>query len=121
MSEYYEEKRASWVDGSAYLAFPLGFLGSALYGWRFLRDGFDTGHVVSGLAKFLVLAFATGIVCAGAAMLAARIYAQRWERRHRATRDWTKVVVDQSSEAAQAARATQEREAWERARRTLDS
>jgi ribosomal protein S18 acetylase RimI-like enzyme len=83
MSEYYSIRRTSIKDMTALLAFVVGWLGSAPLAWPFIKAGFESGNVTSGVFRFAVIVFSAAIACGALGLGVGALGGWAWERWHR--------------------------------------
>ena len=99
MSEFYELRRNSITDISAFFGFLIGFLGSGPLAWPYLSVGFQTGEIVRGFTYFIGITFGSGVACGILGLAAGRGLGWLWERAHRYARQ---ARADRSAAAATA-------------------
>lgn len=86
MSEFYQLRRITIRDLTAFFAFLAGWIGSAAFSWPHLVVGWETGHFTRGVFNFLAIAFGTGVMCGVAGLGLGGLVGAAWERRHRQRR-----------------------------------
>lgn len=87
MSEFYQLRRHSIADLSAFFGFLVGFLGSGPVAWPFLQVGFQTGAIVKGFAYFISIICGSGVVCGAIGLGLGTAGGWVWERGHRLVRE----------------------------------
>jgi GNAT superfamily N-acetyltransferase len=102
VSEYYELRRISIRDLTAFFGFLAGWIGSAAFAWPHLVVGWETGHFTRGVFNFLVIAFGTGVICGVAGLGLGSLAGATWERRHRHRRAIQGEILDGAVPAAEA-------------------
>jgi ribosomal protein S18 acetylase RimI-like enzyme len=82
-SEFYQLRRISIRDLTAFFGFLVGWIGSAAFAWPYLVVGWETGHFTRGVFQFLAVAFGAGLACGAGGLGLGAIAGAAWERRHR--------------------------------------
>lgn len=96
-SEFYQLRRTTIKDLTAYLGFLVGFLGAAPIAWQFLSDEVDRGGIVRGLWYFFALVSVAGVSFGAVGLVVGFALGWLWERYHRwrrAKHDTTHPVID---------------------------
>lgn len=83
MSEYYSLRRSTIKDTTAFIAFVLGWLGSAPIAWPHIKGGFENGDVTAGVFRFAVVVFGVALACGAAGLGVGAAGGWAWERAHR--------------------------------------
>jgi GNAT superfamily N-acetyltransferase len=82
LSEFYKLRRASITDVTALIAFVIGWLGSGIIGWPYIKAGFDAGNPTGGVFRFVVVVFAGGIGCGIVGLIVGWIGGFFWQKYH---------------------------------------
>jgi len=93
MSDFYRRRRVVIKDMTALLTFFLGFVWSGAFAWPFLANQVDDGNMIRGLAYFLSVVLATGIVMGLIGLEAGNLLGGLWERYHKHHRSFAGAGV----------------------------
>jgi GNAT superfamily N-acetyltransferase len=86
LSEYYRVRRSQITDLTGLVFFVIGWLGSGVFAWPFIKAGFDNGNPTGGIFRFAVVVFGAGIGLGLFGMLAGLMGGRVWEATHRGRR-----------------------------------
>ncbi len=83
LSEFYQLRRTTIKDLSAYVGFLTGFIGAAPFAWNLLSDQLASGAFVRGLWYFFGIVVAAGIFAGIAGLGLGYVGGVLWEHFHR--------------------------------------
>ena len=86
MSEYYRIRRSQITDLTGLIFFVIGWLGSGVFAWPYIKAGFDNGSPTAGIFRFAVVVFGAGIALGLFGMFLGMIGGRVWEYKHRGRR-----------------------------------
>jgi GNAT superfamily N-acetyltransferase len=86
LSEFYRARRGNITDLTGLIFFVIGWMGSAPFAWRYIRDGLDTGDATSGIIRFAAVVFGAGISLGLVGLALGFIGGRVWESWHRLRR-----------------------------------
>jgi len=86
LSEYYRVRRSQITDLTGLIFFVIGWLGSGVFAWPYIKAGFDNGNPTGGIFRFAIVVFGAGIGLGLFGMFAGLIGGRVWESMHRGRR-----------------------------------